>query len=58
MWGKLKTNLWKDEDIQDIGFNIFLLGRMVGVSAEISDHKDRGTDMDCRTPQSETKFIV
>ncbi len=58
MWGKLKTNLWKDEDIQDIGFNIFLLGRMVGVSAEIADHKDRGTDMDCRTPQSETKFII
>ncbi len=58
MWGKLKTNLWKDEDIQDIGFNIFLLGRMVGVSAEITDHKDRGTDMDCRTPQSETRFIV
>lgn len=58
MWKKLKTNLWKDKDIQDIGFIIFLLGRMIGVSAEISDHMDRGTDMDCRTPQSETRFIV
>ncbi len=58
MWGKLKTNLWKKEDIQDIGFNIFLLGRMAGVSAEIADHNDRGTDMDCRTPQSETRFII
>jgi citrate synthase len=58
MWKKLKTNLWKKKDVQDIGFIIFLLGRMVGVSAEISDHMDRGTDMDCRTPQSETRFVV
>ncbi len=57
--------MWKDYTLKklsrvqmmDIGFVIFLLGRMVGVSAEIADHRDRGTDMDCRTPQSELKFI-
>ena len=58
MWGKVKTKKWKEEDIQDIGFNIFLLGRMAGVSAEIADHNDRGIDMDCRTPQSEVRFIA
>jgi hypothetical protein len=31
---------------------------MAGVSAEIADHRDRGQDMDTRTPVSETKFVV
>lgn len=45
------------ETIQDVGFLIFLLGRMAGVAAEIADHMDRGQDMDCRTPLSETIYV-
>ena len=58
--------VWKDfvekklskQQIQDIVFTLFLYGRSVGVSAEISDHLDRGQDMDCRTPQSELTFVL
>ena len=45
-------------EMQKIGFSIFLLGRNVGIMAEIDDHRNRGTDMDCRTPMSETRFVV
>lgn len=58
MWGGLKSGRFTDMQVQKIGFVIFLIGRMIGVSAEIADHLERGTDMDCRTPQSELKFIV
>ncbi len=47
-----------EADMRDIGFLVFLLGRTVGVAAEIADHRRRGQDMDCRTPVSETRFIV
>ncbi len=57
MWNSYKAGKLSESDLQNIGFIIFLLGRTVGVSAEIIDHRSRGTDMDCRTPQSETKFI-
>jgi len=33
------------------------LGRAVGIAGEIDDHRNRGTDMDCRTPVSETRFL-
>jgi citrate synthase len=58
MWKSYKKGRISDQEMQKIGFIIFLIGRMVGVSAEIADHKDRGQDMDCRTPQSELKYIV
>ena len=50
--GKIDRNI-----MQKIGFNIFLLGRTIGVAAEIDDHLNRGTDMDTRTPQSELRFV-
>lgn len=58
--------VWKDKiakrltkkQIQDIVFTIFLYGRSIGVAAEISDHQDRGQDMDCRTPQSELLYVL
>ena len=57
--------LWKDvnsgkigsKEMQDIAFIMFLLGRMVGCSAEIADHKSRGNIMDCRTPASQVEFV-
>jgi succinyl-CoA synthetase alpha subunit/citrate synthase len=57
--------LWKDVNsgkidakaMQDIAFIMFLLGRMVGCSAEIADHKARGNIMDCRTPASQVEFV-
>jgi len=58
MWFDYKENRISKEDMQKIGFIIFLLGRMAGVSAEIADHFDRGRDMDCRTPISEMRFVV
>ncbi len=57
MWKSLVDGNLSETDLQNIGFVIFLLGRTAGVTAEIIDHRSRGTDMDCRTPQSETKFI-
>jgi len=58
MWGDFLKKKISDKEMQKIGFIIFLLGRMAGVSAEIADHRDRGQDMDTRTPVSETKFVV
>jgi succinyl-CoA synthetase alpha subunit len=58
--------VWKDytsgqfslKRIQDLVFTLFLLGRAAGVSAEIADHRDRGLDMDCRTPQSQVGYVI
>ncbi len=58
MWPLYKNGTLKESSMQDIGFLIFLIGRTVGVSAEIADHRDRGQDMDCRTPIKETKYVV
>jgi len=58
MWKSYKKGSISNQEMQKIGFIIFLIGRMIGVSAEIADHKDRGQDMDCRTPQSELDYIV
>lgn len=57
MWNAYKSGKLTRENLQDIGFLIFLFGRTAGVTAEIIDHYDRGTDMDCRTPQNELKYV-
>lgn len=56
-WKQFKSNEISNLDMQDIVFTMFLFGRMVGSSAEIADHRNRGTDMDCRTPASEVTFV-
>lgn len=58
MWNAYTEQRITHKQMQKIGFIIFLIGRMMGVSAEICDHMERGTDMDCRTPLSEMRFIV
>jgi hypothetical protein len=58
VWQDFVGKKLSKQQIQDIVFTLFLYGRSIGVSAEISDHLDRGQDMDCRTPQSELTFVL
>lgn len=58
LWQQYKTGTIKEEEIQDIVFTMFLFGRMVGCSAEIADHRNRGTAMDCRTPASQITYAT
>jgi len=57
MWKDFAINKISKQEMSEIVFLIFLFARMVGVSAEIADHLDRGTDMDCRTPASQCYFV-
>jgi citrate synthase len=58
--------LWKDyragtlsvADLEKAAFQVFLYGRMIGASAEIDDHLNRGRNMDTRTPQELCGFVV
>jgi len=58
--------VWKDyqagqitlRQIQELAFTLFLFGRTLGASAEIADHRDRGLDMDCRTPERELTYVL
>jgi len=56
-WKQYQAKEIKEQEMQDIVFTMFLFGRMVGTAAEVSDHLNRGTDMDCRTPASEVGFV-
>jgi len=56
-WKQFKSGQIKEDAMKDIVFTMFLFGRMVGTAAEVSDHLNRGTDMDCRTPASEVTFV-
>jgi citrate synthase len=57
MWKDFANKKISQQEMSEIVFLIFLFARMVGVSAEIADHLDRGTDMDCRTPASQCNFV-
>jgi citrate synthase len=58
--------VWKDfqagritlRQVRDLAFTLFLFGRTIGTTAEIADHRDRGLDMDCRTPERELTFVL
>ncbi len=58
VWKPLRDGRMTDTQIQDLVFTLFLYGRTVGVTAEIIDHRDRGTDLDCRTALSELGFVL
>lgn len=58
VWNDLQEGKITLKDVQDIVFTLFLYGRAIGVAAEIADHRDRGLDMDCRTPQSQVQFVL
>jgi citrate synthase len=57
LWKAYQAGNVDQNAMQKIGFNIFLLGRSIGVAAEIDDHLNRGIDMDTRTPQNELRFV-
>ncbi|MDZ7314699.1 MAG: CoA-binding protein [candidate division KSB1 bacterium] len=58
MWRDLQEGRMTRAQAQKVVFLLFLLGRTVGTIAEIIDHRDRGLDMDCRTPQEEIQFVL
>jgi len=58
LWKLFNSGDITENEMQKIGFNLFLFGRTAGIVAEIDDHRNRGTDMDCRTPASQTEFVV
>ncbi|PIE90155.1 MAG: CoA-binding protein [Acidobacteria bacterium] len=58
VWSDFSNGKVQYDDVQHLVFILFLLGRTIGVTGEITDHRDRGQDMDCRTPQSELSFVL
>ncbi len=58
VWKEIQDKSFSEKQVQDLVFTMFLFGRAIGCAAEIADHKDRGTDMDCRTPQKELSFVL
>ncbi len=58
IWNDLSNEKLNMAQVQKLVFLLFVIGRTVGTIAEVIDHRDRGTDMDCRTPQSEVDFVL
>lgn len=58
VWKDLKEGRLSLRQVQEVGFLLFLYGRAIGTAAEIADHRDRGTDMDCRTPEDRLAFVM
>lgn len=57
-WPQWQAGEVSPEAMQDAVFRLFLYGRMPGIAAEIDDHRSRGTDMDCRTPNAELRYLA
>jgi hypothetical protein len=58
VWKDLQAGRITHRQVQDLAFTLFLFGRSIGITAEIADHRDRGLDMDCRTPEKELTFVL
>lgn len=58
VWKDLQAGRISLHHVQDLAFTLFLFGRSVGVASEIADHRDRGVDLDCRTPENELAFVL
>jgi succinyl-CoA synthetase alpha subunit/citrate synthase len=58
VWKDLKAGRLDQRQVQDVGFLLFLWGRAVGTVAEVADHRDRGLDMDCRTPEDRLAYVL
>ena len=58
VWKDLQSGRMTLRQVQELAFTLFLFGRTVGSSAEIADHRDRGMDMDCRTPECDLTFVM
>jgi citrate synthase len=58
VWKDLREGRITLKQVQEIGFLLFLYGRGIGTAAEVADHRDRGMDMDCRTPEDRLAFVM
>jgi succinyl-CoA synthetase alpha subunit/citrate synthase len=58
VWKDLQAGRITVRQVQELAFTLFLFSRAIGVTAEIADHRDRGIDMDCRTPESELSYVL
>jgi succinyl-CoA synthetase alpha subunit len=58
VWKDLREGRITLRQVQEIGFLLFLYGRGIGTAAEVADHRDRGIDMDCRTPEDRLAFVM
>jgi citrate synthase len=58
VWKDLKAGRLSLRQVQEVGFLLFLFGRAIGTAAEVADHRDRGVDMDCRTPEDRLAFVM
>ncbi len=58
VWKDLQEGRMTVKQVQDLVFILFLYGRAIGVASEIADHRDRGLDMDCRTPEDRLAFVI
>jgi citrate synthase len=58
VWKDLQAGRITLRQVQELAFTLFLFGRSVGVTADIADHRDRGLDMDCRTPERDLAFVL
>ncbi|HEY3400068.1 MAG TPA: hypothetical protein VGK03_05495 [Geothrix sp.] len=58
VWKDLRAGRITLRQVQELAFTLFLFGRTLGVAAEIADHRDRGLDMDCRTPERDLAFVL
>jgi succinyl-CoA synthetase alpha subunit/citrate synthase len=58
VWKDLQAGRISLRQVQDLAFTLFLLSRTIGVTAEIADHRDRGQDMDCRTPENALTYVL
>jgi len=58
VWKDLRAGRISLRQVQELAFTLFLFGRTVGITAEIADHRDRGLDMDCRTPERDLTFVL
>jgi len=58
VWKDLQAGRMTMRQVQELAFTLFLFSRTIGVTAEIADHRDRGQDMDCRTPEQDLTFVM
>ena len=58
VWKDLREGRLTPRQVQEVGFLLFLYGRAIGTAAEVADHRDRGVDMDCRTPEDRLAFVL
>lgn len=57
-WPALRSGAISRNELEDIAFAIFLVARIVGVAAEIEDHRNRGLNLDMRIAQEKCRYVI